>query len=58
MRRLVTGCALAILLAGPAAGAAGRSVRAGDLSVSVSQAPDPPRTGENRLDLTAGRPGR
>ncbi len=48
--------ALILLATLPAAGAP-RSVRAGDLTVSIAAEPAPPRGGETRLDLTLAGPG-
>jgi Cu(I)/Ag(I) efflux system membrane fusion protein len=54
--RLTAIAALALALGGGRAQAAGRTVRLGELSVTVSPTPDPPRTGENRLELTVSGP--
>ncbi|MES1205917.1 MAG: efflux RND transporter periplasmic adaptor subunit [Pseudomonadota bacterium] len=56
MKRGVLGLVFSLtLLAAPAWGA-GQTIRLGELTVTVSPAPDPPRTGENRLDLVVAGP--
>jgi Cu(I)/Ag(I) efflux system membrane fusion protein len=51
VRRLWIPAALAALAPAPAPAAGGRSVQVGDLTATISLAPDPPRTGENRLNV-------
>ena len=57
MTRLWGGLALAWLMVAPLGAATGRrSITLGDLTVSAALAPDPPRVGENRIDLTLADP--
>lgn len=57
MTRLWGGVALACLVAAPLGAApVRRTVRLGALTVTASPAPDPPRVGENRIDLTLAGP--
>ncbi|HVY38316.1 MAG TPA: efflux RND transporter periplasmic adaptor subunit [Polyangia bacterium] len=47
---------LSLTLVAAPAWAAGRTARLGDLTVTVTPAPDPPRAGENRLELALADP--
>jgi Cu(I)/Ag(I) efflux system membrane fusion protein len=59
MRRVLP-ILVALALPGALAAADARTVRAGDITLTMTIAPDPPRTGENRLEVAladaAGKP--
>jgi Cu(I)/Ag(I) efflux system membrane fusion protein len=58
VKRLWGGLAMAVAMVAPLGAApARRTIQLGDLTVTAALAPDPPRVGENRIDLTLAGPG-